>query len=104
MTRIGPAVGVTFAMLIAGTTTISGAEINPIFTTKTVPAVRHVETQDLSTCRAARKCNRYGCDWYKICPRRCPDRYSCSPLYGAYGPYGGVGYWAAYTVSAWGAR
>ncbi len=28
----------------------------------------------------------------------CPDRYSCSALYGAYGPYGGVAYWDAYTA------
>lgn len=28
---------------------------------------------------------------------RCPDRYSCYPLYGAYGPYGGEAYWAAYS-------
>lgn len=27
----------------------------------------------------------------------CPDGYSCYPLYGAYGPYGGQSYWAAYT-------
>jgi len=27
----------------------------------------------------------------------CPDGYSCYPLYGAYGPYGGKAYWAAYT-------
>jgi hypothetical protein len=27
----------------------------------------------------------------------CPDHYSCYPLYGAYGPYGGQAYWAAYT-------
>jgi len=26
-----------------------------------------------------------------------PDRYSCAPLYGAYGPYGGRDYWAAYS-------
>jgi len=26
----------------------------------------------------------------------CPDGYSCYPLYGAYGPYGGRSYWAAY--------
>jgi hypothetical protein len=29
----------------------------------------------------------------------CPDGYSCYPLYGAYGPYGGPAYWAAYSVS-----
>ncbi|MBV8095694.1 MAG: hypothetical protein JO110_21195 [Acetobacteraceae bacterium] len=28
---------------------------------------------------------------------RCPDRYSCSSLYGAYGPYGGRTYWAEYS-------
>jgi hypothetical protein len=27
----------------------------------------------------------------------CPDGLSCYPLYGAYGPYGGEAYWAAYT-------
>lgn len=27
----------------------------------------------------------------------CSDRYSCYPLYGAYGPYGGRAYWAAYS-------
>ena len=30
--------------------------------------------------------------------------YTFQPLYGAYGPYGGVGYWGAYTVSGWGYR
>jgi hypothetical protein len=38
------------------------------------------------------------------CRVRCPDGYSCHPLYGAYGPYGGVGYWGAYTYSGWGPR
>ena len=28
----------------------------------------------------------------------CPDRFSCYPLYGAYGPYGGRPYWNAYTT------
>lgn len=31
----------------------------------------------------------------------CPDPYSCSPLYGAYGPYGGAAYWTRYTYSGW---
>jgi hypothetical protein len=41
------------------------------------------------------------CGW-RHCRTRCPDRYSCAPLYGAYGPWGGERYWAsdAYT---WGA-
>jgi hypothetical protein len=32
---------------------------------------------------------------------RCPDRYSCSSLYGAYGPYGGAAYWTRYTYGGW---
>ena len=36
------------------------------------------------------------------CRIACPDGYSCHPLYGAYGPYGGVGYWGAYTFTGWG--
>jgi hypothetical protein len=31
----------------------------------------------------------------------CPDAYSCSPLYGAYGPYGGAAYMTRYTYSGW---
>lgn len=40
------------------------------------------------------------CGWRR-CPPRCPDRYSCAPLYGAYGPWGGASYWAGYS-SNWG--
>jgi hypothetical protein len=31
----------------------------------------------------------------------CPDPYSCSPLYGAYGPYGGAAFLTRYTYSGW---
>jgi hypothetical protein len=31
----------------------------------------------------------------------CPDPYSCSSLYGAYGPYGGAAYWSRYTYAGW---
>jgi len=40
-----------------------------------------------------------GCEWRHTC---CPDRYSCSSLYGAYGPYGGAAYWSRYTYGGWG--
>jgi hypothetical protein len=40
------------------------------------------------------------CGWRR-CWSRCPDRYSCAPLYGAYGPWGGQQYWAAYSYT-WG--
>src|SRR5262245_66690334 len=41
-------------------------------------------------------CGPYGCQWrHKL--YGCPDRLSCYPLYGAYGPYGGAAYWGAYS-------
>lgn len=46
---------------------------------------RHISRSD---------CGPSGCRWHRV---RCPDRLSCYPLYGAYGPYGGVGYWSAYS-------
>src|SRR5215469_14253816 len=50
-------------------------------------------------CRPVRHCTREGCITRHVCLRSsCPDRYSCSPLYGAYGPYGGEAYWRAYTA------
>jgi hypothetical protein len=55
-------------------------------------------------CRQIRHCTHAGCVWRHVCPRSCPDRYSCSPLYGAYGPYGGVAYWDAYTATVWDPR
>jgi hypothetical protein len=53
-------------------------------------------------CRAIWRCDPNGCAWRSVCPRVCPNGYSCFPLYGAYGPYGGIGYWGAYTYSGWG--
>ena len=47
-------------------------------------------------------CGPEGCGWQKFCRLGCPDRYSCSSLYGAYGPYGGTGYWSRYTAGGWG--
>ena len=38
------------------------------------------------------------------CQRICPGGYSCFPLYGAYGPYGGTRFWGAYTFTGWGLR
>jgi hypothetical protein len=52
--------------------------------------------QELYRCRAEGDCS-----WYRVCSRACPDGYSCAPLYGAYGPYGGKAYWGAYTDSGW---
>lgn len=47
-------------------------------------------------------CGHYRCVEH---PRgACPDRYSCSSLYGAYGPFGGASYWSRYTYDGWGYR
>jgi hypothetical protein len=59
---------------------------------------RHVH----SRCAKQWYCGPGGCGWRRHCPIGCPDAYSCYPLYGAYGPYGGVRYWAAFTRSGWG--
>jgi hypothetical protein len=63
------------------------------------PPVRHAK-------RVHHACTGPHCGPYQPCGARCrivcPDGYSCAPLYGAYGPYGGVGYWGGYTFSGWG--
>jgi hypothetical protein len=41
--------------------------------------------------------SHYGPSAYRHWYRRCPDRVSCFPLYGAYGPYGGTAYWGTYS-------
>ena len=52
-------------------------------------------------CQDVERCGPDGCNVYHVCARPCPDGYSCAPLYGAYGPYGGVHYWGGYTDSGW---
>jgi hypothetical protein len=56
------------------------------------------------TCRAVRRCGPDGCHIRHVCWGGCTDRYSCYPLYGAYGPYGGTAYWSQFTASGWGYR
>jgi hypothetical protein len=53
-------------------------------------------------CQDVWRCGPAGCNWRRVCTRPCPDHYSCYPLYGAYGPYGGVAYWGSYTDTGWG--
>jgi hypothetical protein len=71
-------------------------------------AVRQAaETADVTSkvfyrCERVRMCDPGGCWVKRICWRNCPDAISCHPLYGAYGPYGGIGYWGAYTFTGWG--
>lgn len=68
---------------------------------------RQASAADLAPFAApvkAKRCLHGNCVWPRYGWRGCPDRYSCSALYGAYGPYGGEGYWAAYSPAwSWGA-
>jgi hypothetical protein len=43
-----------------------------------------------------RRCGPHRCGWHHRY-RGCPDRLSCMPLYGAYGPWGGRGYWGSFS-------
>ena len=43
-------------------------------------------------------CGPEGCGWQKFCPYS--GAYGRG--YGAYGPYGGTGYWSRYTAGGWG--
>jgi len=85
------------ALALALPAAAAGAELIP-----TPNALAPVQTEIPSSCQSVWKCGRRGCDWRHICPRRCPDRYSCYSLYGAYGPYGGAPYWGRYTWVGWG--
>jgi hypothetical protein len=66
------------------------------------PIVKAKSPRLSSACWDVPRCGPNGCYSYRICRRSCPDPYSCYPLYGAYGPYGGAQYWGAYTWSGWG--
>jgi len=56
-------------------------------------------------CQQIWRCGPNGCDWHRVCSRLCPDgSYTCTSLYGAYGPYGGVSYWGGYTDAGWAYR
>ena len=52
-------------------------------------------------CQDIERCGPNGCKVFHVCTRACPDGESCAPLYGAYGPYGGLKYWSGYTDSGW---
>ena len=64
-----------------------------------IPAVSLAADAGLSVVQRARHYRVVEeCGW-RHCRTRCPDRYSCAPLYGAYGPWGGqrasrVTHWA----------
>ena len=51
----------------------------------------------LYRCHHVRRCTALGCEWRRVCLGGCPDRLSCYPLYGAYGPWGGRAYWVSFS-------
>ena len=72
-----------FATLVMGSSAALGAEIVARKAVQLAPAAVPLYPEYLSSCRTAWKCGPYGCGWYNVCARRCPDRYSWSSLYGA---------------------
>jgi hypothetical protein len=85
------------SVLLAGVVPLTAADVaGPIGIAPPEPAVV------IPGCRAAWACGPRGCAWEPLCRRKAAQRYYGYPLYGAYGPYGGTGYWGAYTLSGWG--
>jgi hypothetical protein len=79
-------------VLAAGLTSSWGAELS------VSPQMRPGE----DSRRTVRVCGLDGCEWRRSYWHRClggrDARYTCGSLYGAYGPWGGAGYWDAYTA------
>jgi hypothetical protein len=80
---------------------VSSGSLMPSAMADEAPVVRHSK-------RLHHICLGPRCGPYAPCGARCrvvcPDGYSCYPLYGAYGPYGGTRFWGAYTYTGWGYR
>jgi hypothetical protein len=94
MSRILSMAAAVALIACAGATTIMSAKAAD------VSAGRRVASNQY--CQQIWRCGPAGCNWHRVCSRLCPDgSYTCSPLYGAYGPYGGTSYWGAYTDAGW---
>jgi hypothetical protein len=87
------AMGATVISLQASSHTALAADMG-VYSRERVAMSRHCSRQWI--------CGPEGCGWQRFCRIGCPDRYRCSSLYGAYGPYGGSAYWGAYTSAGWG--
>jgi hypothetical protein len=80
-----------FTLAIAFAFVCSGGFVQLVASADEAPAAYHGKSVRQVCCRGR-------------CSGVCLDRLAFHPLYGAYGPYGGVGYWGAYTFSGWGYR
>lgn len=90
----GPIAGITtWALALAAVVSLLGRSA----TAAAEPGISRLpHMAERGDCRPRQYCHGGVCRWTRVCRRGCSDRYSCAPLYGAYGPYGGRGYWAAY--------
>jgi len=89
LTSASMAVCIVFGFSTAGKATELGA-----------PRARVVEALP-PHCDGTQPCRPISCSPGHRCKPHCPDGYSCYPLYGGYGPYGGGAYWDAYTGGGW---
>jgi hypothetical protein len=80
------------AVLTAGAATSWGADMSR--------GVRGAETSP--HCWRTQVCGPAGCEWRRQCWTGClggrESRFTCGALYGAYGPWGGRGYWDGFTM------
>jgi hypothetical protein len=86
-------------LLLIAAMTIATASAALLFASRGQAADLNANTRHFSRS----DCGPYGCQWQRKLSR-CPDRLSCYPLYGAYGPYGGAAYWGAYSYDYAGYR
>ena len=87
--------------LVSGCMVVGAANVSATATAAELTTPHARVTMVGPHCHSVRYCGPHGCVWRHSCHALCPDGYSCYPLYGAYGPYGGVAYWDGYTGGGW---
>ena len=93
MRKLGHAAAVGLSVLFTGPLASDRSEAADVGYYK----ARHYSA---AHCRDVWRCGPAGCGWKQVCWRGCYSGFSsCSPLYGAYGPWGGVHYWGAYSYN-----
>ena len=98
-------IGLTSAVLSLSAVGVQAADLD---IDGAAPPVKARTATVAPGCFRKSVCGPEGCVWKTICRTPCPDGYSCSPLYGAYGPYGypvydGYAYAPGYAYPACGA-
>ena len=73
MRRVLLAGMVLLTTFVGGAFTAVGAELDARGIAPKAPVARFVKSEFVSSCRSVWTCGPFGCEWQKICPRRCPD-------------------------------